>query len=103
MFKHTEYLFFKRIFWNPIIVIQGCLSRPTDKKRRSNICFGPIENLSYFIPISNLFKIQMLNRCTGYYQTIILMFLNFIKSYIKRFHMLNWRILGSMTFQLDKL
>lgn len=63
---------------------------------------GPVEYLSDFFPILHILILHCLDRCTCYNHAIELLLRKFVEILIEHHHVLNRRILGSMTLELHE-
>ena len=103
VFKHAEHLLRQRVFGNPIMMIERCLSAPTDMKGRINMGFRPIHESAQFRPVIHFLKGHLLHRCAGNNETVKTFLLNISKGFVKFQQMFSRRIFRSMGGSLQQL
>ena len=100
--KQTKQFTLQQMFTNTEMMIQPCLGAPTDMKCGSYMLFGPVHNLTQFLPVIHLTKINLFHRCAGDNHTVELPLTQFIKSIVKVIQMGNRCMKRHMAVHLHK-
>ena len=101
--EDAEHLLVQLILRYSIEVIESRLRTPADIERRGNVGTGPVEYLSDFVPILHILILHCLDRCTCHNHAIKLLLRKFVEILVEHHHVLNRRILGSMTLELHEI
>ena len=102
MLEDAEHLLIQRIFGYAIVVIEPCLGSPTDVERRGHIVACPIEDLGHLVPIAHLLEVEVLDRCTGDDEAVVLMVAHLLEIGVEGLHMLYGRILRGVALDLHE-
>ena len=77
---------------NAVEDIERGLDRPTDKQRRGDVIFRPLQHLFDLRPVSDIIKLHQAQRRAGNYQTVKVLFLNIFKVTVEVIQMLCGRV-----------
>ena len=70
MFVYAGQFLRKVELLHTVSVVESRLGAPTDVHGRCDICLGPIHDLAKFVPVVNILKFHLFNRCSGYDETV---------------------------------
>ena len=87
----------------PVVVIKSSLGTPAYMHSAVRVRFGPLHNFGKLFPILDLLKWHMLNGRTRDYETVVKIFTNVIKGFVKGEKMLLGNVFCLMALGVDKL
>ena len=71
--EHTRYLAVENTLGHSIVMIEAGKCGPAYIKSRCHVGACPVKNLAQFIPIINLFKVDLLYRSAGNYESVVIL------------------------------
>ena len=95
--EQTEHFLRKLSFLQTVKMIERCLCRPAQKDGRGYMRLTPVHDLRDLFPVIHLFKLHILDRCTGDNHAIVFIFFHILKMQIEFIQMAGRGILGFVT------
>lgn len=79
---------------NAVQNIECGLYRPTDKKRRGDVIFRPLQHLLDLRPVGNIVKFNQSQRGAGDDQAVKVLVANIVEVTVEVIQVFTWRIAG---------
>ena len=100
--ENAEHFLGQRVLFNSVVIKQACLSAPTDMQSGVNVGFGPLHNLTQFVPVVHIRKIQIFYWSAGDNHAVIAAVLYLGKGAVKGAQMVLVNVLRRIAGSLQQ-